>query len=48
MFAGLMGIECHSSSVRHRCEVTEGKTPFVFVLLELDCFPEQRNSNNSR
>lgn len=28
MFAGLMGIECHSSSVRQRSEVTEGKTVF--------------------
>uniref|UniRef100_H3C121 DISC1 scaffold protein n=1 Tax=Tetraodon nigroviridis TaxID=99883 RepID=H3C121_TETNG len=24
MFAGLMGIECHSSSARHRCGVAEG------------------------
>lgn len=29
MFAGLMGLDCHSKSLLHRCEVMEGKTQLV-------------------
>lgn len=31
MFAGLMGLECHSSSLLHRCDAAEGKTHFEVI-----------------
>lgn len=45
MFAGLMGLDCHSKSLLHRCEVTEGKKHNWFSLTLHWFFSHESNNN---